>query len=178
MTWSFFSATLTTIKNTWKRYSNASERQTCAWNLVSVTLWNLKWNIWVTSYRQRVWNLTQTKFVQSKSFQFLQTPLALKHFFRGLCNYYRRFIKGFAKIASPLNKLTSKHAQFKWNADCQTAFETLKRALVSAPVLAYPDFNLSFYLYVDASQTGIGLTDLTTNCRWKRSDDCIRQERP
>ena len=77
--------------------------------------------------------------------------------FLGLCNYYRRFIKGFAQIASPLNKLTSKHVKFKWDADCQTAFDTLKSALVSAPILAYPDFNLPFHLYVDASQTGIGI---------------------
>lgn len=78
--------------------------------------------------------------------------------FLGLCNYYRRFIKGFAQIASPLNKLTSKHIKFKWDVDCQIAFDTLKSALVSAPILAYPDFNLPFHLYVDASQTGIGLT--------------------
>ena len=78
--------------------------------------------------------------------------------FLGLCNYYRRFIKDFAQIASPLNKLTSKNAKFHWTADCQRAFDTLKRALVSAPVLSYPDFSLPFHLYVDASQTGIGLT--------------------
>ena len=78
--------------------------------------------------------------------------------FLGLCNYYRRFIKGFAQIASPLNKLTSKNVKFEWTPACQTSFDCLKNALVSAPVLAYPDFELPFHLYVDASQTGIGLT--------------------
>ena len=78
--------------------------------------------------------------------------------FLGLANYYRRFIKGFAKIASPLNRLTSKNIKFSWSDDCQQAFKTLKQRLVSAPVLAYPDFNLPFHLYVDASQDGIGLT--------------------
>ena len=78
--------------------------------------------------------------------------------FLGLCNYYRRFIKGFAQIASPLNKLTSKTVTFEWTPECQTAFETLKSALVSAPVPSYPTFELPFHLYVDASQTGIGLT--------------------
>lgn len=78
--------------------------------------------------------------------------------FLGLCNYYRRFVKGFAQIASPLNKLTSKHAKFSWSPDCQTAFESLKQALTSAPILSYPDFRLPFHLFVDASQTGIGLT--------------------
>ncbi len=78
--------------------------------------------------------------------------------FLGLCNYYRRFIKDFAQIASPLNKLTSKNVKFDWTENCQKAFDTLKRALVSAPVLSYPDFTLPFQLYVGASQTGIGLT--------------------
>ena len=78
--------------------------------------------------------------------------------FLGLCNYYRRFIKGFAQIASPLNKLTSKNIQFDWTPECQTSFDCLKNALVSAPILAYPDFELTFHLYVDASHTGIGLT--------------------
>ena len=78
--------------------------------------------------------------------------------FLGLCNYYRRFVKGFAQIASPLNRLTSKHATFEWTDQCQEAFEALKRALVSAPILAYPDFTQPFHLFVDASQTGIGLT--------------------
>jgi len=39
--------------------------------------------------------------------------------FLGLCNYYRRFGKGFVQIASPLNKLTSKHAKFEWTDKCQ-----------------------------------------------------------
>lgn len=78
--------------------------------------------------------------------------------FLGLCNYYRRFVKGFAQIASPLNKLTSKHIKFEWTDQCQEAFEILKKALVSAPILAYPDFTQPFHLFVDASQTGIGLT--------------------
>ena len=59
--------------------------------------------------------------------------------FLGLCNYYRRFVKGFAQIASPLNKLTSKHAKFEWTDHYQEAFEVLKRALISASLLAYPN---------------------------------------
>ena len=78
--------------------------------------------------------------------------------FLGLCNYYCRFIKGFAQIALPLNRLTSKNMEFEWTPDCRKAFETLKSALVLAPVLSYPNFKMPFHLYVDASQTGIGLT--------------------
>lgn len=59
----------------------------------------------------------------------------VKAFLR-LCNYYRRFIKELARIASPLNKLTRKHAKFQWTNECQAAFDALKHAVVSAPILA------------------------------------------
>ena len=78
--------------------------------------------------------------------------------FMGLANYYRRFVKGFAHIASPLNALTKKGVKFAWTQDCAAAFDKLKRALVSAPILAYPDFKEEFLLFVDASSTGIGFT--------------------
>ena len=76
--------------------------------------------------------------------------------FLGLANYYRRFIKNFAKIAKPLHKLTEKSAPFLWTAECQLAFDNLKQSLTSAPVLAHPDYNKPFILDTDASQTGIG----------------------
>ena len=78
--------------------------------------------------------------------------------FMGLANYYRRFVKGFAHIASPLNALTKKGVKFVWTESCADAFDKLKRALVSAPILAYPNFKEEFLLFVDASSTGIGFT--------------------
>ena len=78
--------------------------------------------------------------------------------FMGLANYYRRFVKGFAHIASPPNALTKKGVKFAWTQDCAAVFDKLKRALVSAPILAYPDFKEEFLLFVDASSTGIGFT--------------------
>ena len=78
--------------------------------------------------------------------------------FLGIATYYRRFIPHFAQIAAPLNKLTSKNVKFFWDTDCQIAFDTLKQKLMSAPVLAYPDFELPFHLYVDAGQESLGLT--------------------
>lgn len=48
--------------------------------------------------------------------------------------------------------------KFYWDAECHLAFDTLKEKLISAPILAYPDFNLPFHVYVDiASEEGIGL---------------------
>lgn len=76
--------------------------------------------------------------------------------FLGLSNYYRRFVRDFAKIASPLNALTRKSVRFQWTQECQQAFDTLKKALISAPILAYPNFTLPFQLHVDASDTAIG----------------------
>ena len=60
--------------------------------------------------------------------------------FMRLANYYRRFVKGFAHIANPLNALTKKGVKFEWTQSCADAFDKLKRALISAPILAYPNF--------------------------------------
>lgn len=76
--------------------------------------------------------------------------------FLGLANYYRRFVPRFSFIAKPLNNLTRKGVKFHWDANCQEAFDKLKRALTSAPILAYPDFTLQFEVYTDASLDGLG----------------------
>ena len=76
--------------------------------------------------------------------------------FLGLANYYRRFVKDFATIARPLHRLTEHQMKFKWTTECQDAFEDLRRRLISAPVLAYPDFSRGFILDTDASDMGIG----------------------
>ena len=76
--------------------------------------------------------------------------------FVGLASYYRRFVRGFSKIAEPIYALTKKGAVFQWSADCQSAFEELKTQLVEAPVLSFPDFAKSFILETDASIKGLG----------------------
>ena len=81
----------------------------------------------------------------------------LRHFL-GLANYYRRFVTGFSHIANPLNALTKKGVYLHWTEECAVAFDKLKCALVSAPILAYPSFKEPFLLFVDASSTGIGFT--------------------
>ena len=81
--------------------------------------------------------------------------------FLGLCGYLRRHIRRYALLAKPLTKLTEKHRVFSWGAEQQAAFETLKAALVSAPVLAFPVFDFAappFLLDTDASGSGIGAT--------------------
>ena len=76
--------------------------------------------------------------------------------FLGLVNYYRRFINNFAAIVLQLNKLTRKHVYFLRDSECNVALSTLKYALISAPILAYPDFSIPFELHADVSSTGIG----------------------
>ncbi|EUB55124.1 Retrovirus-related Pol polyprotein [Echinococcus granulosus] len=81
--------------------------------------------------------------------------------FRGLANYYQRFVKGFAKIARPLHKSTEKQARknFKWEKEHDEAFKELKRMLCSAPILALPNFNSSALPFVpdtDASDAAVG----------------------
>lgn len=76
--------------------------------------------------------------------------------FLGLASYYRRFVAGFATIASPLHLLTRKGSPFKWGPDQETAFNTLKQALCQSPILVAPDPHKSFILDTDASKEGLG----------------------
>lgn len=76
--------------------------------------------------------------------------------FVSMCNYYRRFVKNFALIVKPLTALQKKDTPFVWSRECQVAFETLKHALITKPVLAYPDFDNNFILATDFSKTALG----------------------
>jgi hypothetical protein len=76
--------------------------------------------------------------------------------FLGLTRYYRKYIRGYSRLASPLFELTKKDVAFVWNQDCQRAFDALKRALVEAPILVQPDFEKPFCLDVDWSTKGVG----------------------
>ncbi|KAL6417073.1 hypothetical protein ACFW04_013013 [Cataglyphis niger] len=82
--------------------------------------------------------------------------------FLGMASWYRRFIANFSTIAAPLTSLTRKNAKWKWGAEETTAFRELKKTLVSAPVLACPDFARRFVLQTDASASGLGAV-LTQN---------------
>ncbi|MCG8077014.1 MAG: hypothetical protein JAY75_12315, partial [Candidatus Thiodiazotropha taylori] len=77
--------------------------------------------------------------------------------FVGLASYYRKFCPSFASICKPLHKLTEKNQPFVWNEEAQTAFDTLKNLLTSAPVLSYPSpTGTGWVLDCDASNVGIG----------------------
>lgn len=76
--------------------------------------------------------------------------------FLGLAGYYRKFVRHFGLIAKPLTALLRKNTIFQWTQDHQAFFQALKHALVSAPVLAVPNFNRPFCIETDASAVGIG----------------------
>src|SRR5215216_70054 len=58
--------------------------------------------------------------------------------------FYRRFIKNFSKISRPLTNILQKYVPFVFYDDCVEAFEILKKALISAPIVQPPDWNLPF----------------------------------
>nr|KYP69664.1 Transposon Ty3-I Gag-Pol polyprotein [Cajanus cajan] len=74
--------------------------------------------------------------------------------FLGHAGFYRRFIKDFSKIAK--SNLLNKDTPFKFDANCLSAFETLKNKLISAPVITAPNWQFSFELMCDASDYAIG----------------------
>ena len=82
--------------------------------------------------------------------------------FLGLCNYYRKFVHNFAHTARPLSSLLCKtdgknsKLGSRWTSDCEIAFDALKTALTTAPVLAFADFSKPFVVDVDASGKGLG----------------------
>ena len=76
--------------------------------------------------------------------------------FLGLTGYYRRFVKGFFVIASPLTQLLRKGVKFDWSDKCQNSFKQLKEILVEELILTQPTSGKEYTLYSDASGIGLG----------------------
>ena len=76
--------------------------------------------------------------------------------FLGHAGFYRRFIKDFSQIARPLTNLLAKDVPFGFADECLRAFEILKKALVSAPIIQPPDWTLPFEIMCDADDYAVG----------------------
>ena len=92
---------------------------------------------------------------------FPQTPTQMKSFL-GCCNVYRRFVKSFATISSPLSDMLKKDSETDWDQPIiptevqQEAFNTLKQKMVEPPILALPKPGRPYMIDCDASKYGIG----------------------
>ena len=76
--------------------------------------------------------------------------------FLGLVRYYRRFLKKFSKIASPISDLLKKANKFEWTERCDKAFQELRQRLTTAPILTLPMEGKEYTIYIDASKNGLG----------------------
>ena len=82
------------------------------------------------------------------------TKLELQRFL-GLTNYFRKFIPKYAEMVAPLTNLTRKKCEWNWDTSCQHAFDKVKHALVTPPLLAFPDPQQPYQVVTDASCVGI-----------------------
>ena len=90
--------------------------------------------------------------------QLYPVPTCLKELerFLGMMGWYQKFIPQFTEKAAPLFELKRKGAKWAWNDQRTVAFQTLKEALVTEPILGYPDESSMFTVHTDASDTGLG----------------------
>ena len=85
-----------------------------------------------------------------------KTPKEIKQFL-GLIGNYRKFVLRFSDLVRPLNALTRKDVEFEWTLMCQESFELLKTSPMTEPILTYPDPNLPYVLFTDASKYAWGM---------------------
>lgn len=84
------------------------------------------------------------------------TSVRLLRGFLGLCNFYRRFIEAFADIAYVLHLRTRKNRPWSWDQECQAAFDKLKLAMTTAPVLRTFEWIRQCIVEADSSKYAIG----------------------
>jgi hypothetical protein len=80
----------------------------------------------------------------------LPPPTSVKqlHTALGHTKYYKKIIKIYAQITTPMEKILKKDCQFSWTEECQQGFDTLKRKMVTAPILVFPDWTMEFHVHV------------------------------
>ena len=89
----------------------------------------------------------------------LPSPTNVKMLWATLGNngYYQKFIKGYAVITAPMEKLLNKDAAYEWTQECQGNFDTLKSNMASALILVFPDWDKDFHVHVDAYSLELGV---------------------
>ena len=99
----------------------------------------------------------QDKIKAMKEFPVPKNIKALRSFV-GLVSFYRRYIFSFSTKIAPLFKLLKKDVPFVLDGECQDAFDRMKTAMVTAPILRLPVLGQKFYLLTDASREAISYT--------------------
>lgn len=74
----------------------------------------------------------------------------------GMISWYRKFVPKYSDVISPLTRLLRKGIKFVWDESCEKAFQDIKNALISAPILTCPNFEHEFTLATDASNYAVG----------------------
>ncbi len=89
----------------------------------------------------------------------LPPPNSVKHLRAtlGHTKYYQKFIKGYAQITVPMEKLLKKDVKFQWTEECQQSLDTLKEKMVTTPILVFSDWDKPFHVHVDSSSITLGV---------------------
>lgn len=119
-----------------------------------------RWMLQETKFLGYIINENGIKTDESKidAINNFKSPTCIKHLrsFLGLTNYYRKFVKNYAKYSKILESLCGKDKKLFWSDECISAFENMKQQLKEVPILAFPDFSKPFILDTDASFDTIG----------------------
>jgi len=88
----------------------------------------------------------------------LEVPRSLKQLCStmGHMGYYRKFIKGYAQIIAPMEKLLKKDFTFYYNDDCKKSLDLLKENMATAPILVFPNWKKEFHVHVDTLCIALG----------------------
>ena len=71
--------------------------------------------------------------------------------FLGHTGYYQKIIRQYSNITFPLDELLRQGVEFTWSKECNDSFETMKKKLVKAPILKFPNWSMKFHVHIDAS---------------------------
>ena len=95
---------------------------------------------------------------RKQGLQGVQPPVNVSQLrsFLGMATYFRPFIRNFAQVAKPLHSMCSEKKTFMWTDAAQEAFDELKAAILSAPLLHFLDYEKEIVVRTDASQVGVG----------------------
>jgi len=129
-------------------------------NNLYVKLEKYMWKMWKVPFLGVVMEEGKVEIEEEKVEGVLKwpTPQCIRDVrkFLGLANYYRHFVKDFAKVALSMNWLTKKDEKWRWEEEQQAVFEQLKVVFITKPVLVTPELDKEFRVEADASNFATG----------------------